>query len=643
MPRIQPHIDCRIGVVNSNSSRSIFKPKGFNPKSEATFMVIHNHKDRIDLPENCSFLRQCGSQCIIYMDDDHKRDVKTRTTLYKLVGKKFEVLRTVSLNELDTDVKSYVVLSNTFIIAHLRDSSIIINLCAGTVQCFDYLVDEYLKAPVFFMGDEHGCMIPTIIDEELKLIEFQIPYVRGCRIVEIINSILPSYFFLGTSKLFHVRIVEGVARVTEYPSIHFHLTHYPKQCFLYNNVYYFHMSSLGVFVGYNLSGDVPLRSVDASGTRYMSLMHVDGVVYGLVDRFMYPLAIESNVGGYGIVPNAHHSMVWNEFFKFPMIASPHHVITFDLFGETPSATVYGAVEGDSRLLYGLNSNFKRGKIVTNQIYLEKEECSENMLVYDEDNQLIHKERNRDGSNFCKFLFVSNAMIYLEGGTSDEVFIKEGKFCLDGNLWFDVRASDNVIWFSGSSNFGVALLDESGSVIQFDTYNVDVDSYDDVIPNLYDPLMALVCGDAVSWVRYDPDTRSFIRKIICDVEVGYRNCFFLDDDVVLLKGKMYRITNDGAERMEVEIPWSCNFSNLKFAYHGFKNTIYRTHLRLDGYDMVFDSLKFNNDFSSYVLEEKRYNIFELLSTNAEFIPISEVCGRFLNQISMHYTYAPYYLE
>ncbi|KAL0237582.1 hypothetical protein PCE1_000976 [Barthelona sp. PCE] len=628
MPRIQQHIFCDIGVINTNSSRSIFEPKGFTPKpSESTFMIVQNTKDTIICPCISSQLHQCSRRNIFYKNSNDIRR-NEGITFYEMSDGEFNKMHSIKF-DFDIRIGAFLVLSERFMIAYFPGVSYTVDMYTKEIQEIDYVSAFRLMETVFFQDIENNFLTPIIVGDKLKLVKFTLPPLTNVKVIEIINTKHPSFFFLDRNFLFHVSIVGEFVQITEQPKIaDCFIRDGAKKCFFSNGIYYFHVSFIDdTFIGYDVSGDKSVRSFDVSGAQYNNLIHVDEVIYGLVDDLMIPLSVECNISGFGLLPDIHCSLFVRDGINFPIIATHNHMMSIDIFSDEPNVSIYGAVEEGTKTFFNLEVYVDKGEITKNQLYMDRDE----VFVYDGDDLLYSDHMVLD--KYDSLWYISGAMIFLGSSFNASIFINSVEYSAPaGNDWLVCTASGNTMWLTGSTFTGIVVFDSFGKVTQFSTVENGEDSYVFVLPNFYNPLLALSFNDTVSCVRYNPDTRTFCSFTV--EEAGNscmkRNCNFVDEDVVLLENRMYRITNDTAERIDLELPWNCR-SSIQYNFQVFKQTLYRLHLHLDGYDLVFDTLKFKDNYTSYDCETKKCNILEAIKNNGSFFPISEVRKRFLQEL------------
>ncbi|KAL0239233.1 hypothetical protein PCE1_004924 [Barthelona sp. PCE] len=448
-------------------------------------------------------------------------------------------------------------------------------------------------------------LTPSIINDSIEFITIQVPFSANTNAVEIINAEVPTVMLINAECIYLVTIVDGIAHV-EQEFVHFEFEHKPAEA----------------IVGYKYEGQFAYRHVEVSHTMFSKLMCLNGEMYLLFDDWMYPFEIHSDVRGYGVLKDMHFKVNVRSFNSkiTPVMVSDQHVLFLDIFRSSPCCFIHGASEGNDKVLVLANSLFKHNEIVYTHLYHDGSKYE----VYEDKEfcQQLEEEMPR----YKEAWYTSKNFVRLKDGHypimqvgSDEI---EG--VIRSNSWFEAIPVNDVMWCAGSSEVGLVIFNDNGEFSRFRSFETVEDMYTDFTPNQYNPMMAVIPKDGhVDLVVYDEVEDKFLHLFVNEGYSSSGDYMFIDADVFLHIDMLYRVNSDGVERIDLELPWDLKYTHYVTYLSVKRGTITRLSTCLDGYDITFDVLSFNHDYSSYVIEQKRVNVLELILQQCEFFPVSSI--------------------
>ncbi|KAL0239294.1 hypothetical protein PCE1_004982 [Barthelona sp. PCE] len=618
MPRLNPHISSSTGVVHQTHPNFVlFEPHGYVPPSrDTTFLIAPDTKNRIKLPKSSYLVRTCTFSNMIH--DSPPRREESRISLYKLDNGIFQEVKQLNIERYcDIHYSTVTILNDRFTIFFARHC-FVVDFLTGSVVRNDY---DIIKRSDLIFTNGTDYLTPIIINDLVEFITIQVPYTSTMKIVKIINADILTVMFISSECIYLVTIMDGIAHV-EQEFVHFEFESDPSEAFIIDDVYYFFMPNLHRIVGYKYEGQFAYRHVEVSHTMFNNVICLNGILYLVFYDYMFPFEIHNNFRGYGVLKDMPFKV---KHFRFiskitPVMVSDQHVLFLDIFRSSPCCFIHGASEGNDRVLVISNSLFKHNEIVYTHLYHDGSKYE----AY-EDKEFC-QQLEEEMPEYLEACYTSKNFVRLKDGHypimqvgSDEI---EG--VIRSNNWFETMPVNDVMWCAGSSEVGLVIFNDNGKLSRFRSFETVEDMYTDVAPNQYNPMMAVIPKDEhIDLVVYDEVEDKFSHLFVREGYAKTGAFTFIDTDVFLYIDMLYRVNSDGVERIDLKLPWDMKYTYYVTYLSVERGTITRLSTWLDGYDITFDVLSFNHDYSSYVVEQKRVNVLELILQQCEFFPVSSI--------------------
>ncbi|KAL0238698.1 hypothetical protein PCE1_004390 [Barthelona sp. PCE] len=516
-------------------------------------------------------------------------------------------------------------LSERIIICYSVESVYVVDLLQNQCTKQDgFQLEKKLTRMTLVKDSGSKLYIPFLLNNTVEYIKLP-PFNRGNIVVEVINAEFPTCLFMSRNSICRLSIVDMKPIVEQFNGTLFFTRHYTlSSCFVIDDIYYFSSKSQPLLIAYKFGQH--LQRLDAvSNVYFRQFTMFNNILYGQFGKLMYPFTIEQKVSGYGLLPDMPITMHGIDHVN-PVIVSSRHSIHIDITSNLrPKALVHGIVKEGRNTLIRVVAKPNNGEIIYSQIYKSKDS-----IVFKKGLEECHREHMLRMGEEDFVDYVSNAFVFIENSYHEAIKINGIEFCAPtDNDWFYVDYVDNVLWISGSNYTGIAVLNDSGNVVDFNTLLYGDHQHLCVTANQYDPYCAL--QDDTYFVRYDPERKDFSKIFV--LREGVRTSeFFIDNTVFVVNGIVYKIEGEVLNSIDIDLPWECLRSPEYSFFSIRRRTISRLHMRLDGYDVVVDVLKFDENYTTFTLKTERYNLLTMLAENSEFHPISVMLDLFMYRTS-----------
>ncbi|KAL0231938.1 hypothetical protein PCE1_002935 [Barthelona sp. PCE] len=628
MPRTNPIIHTNYGHILHFHTHSIIVPAGQSKKAEhdttfteSAFIVIPNREIRIELPVLCNKFFMCRNCNLFYETDNGKLII----TFYEFNGTEFEVQQTVDFSQLvDLKYSIMTAIDSGTILCFMYKSVYVVDLVERKCIELEYsLVSNFGRTTILLDEQEEKYVTLLLVDDSIKTFEIPVPYNLNYKLVEVANSMNPEVLFIGDDIVYIMSVVNYDSTpqmlINEF-NVQLQMSGKMQctQCFVFDEVYYF-TSNLRL-VSFSFKRGKVEKCVEVSNTSFQHYTMINQELYGNYGHVMHPIeTIQRNISGFCLLPNMPITINTSDVFN-PMLITNRGVMHIDIYNcKSPRGIIHGVVEGVERTLHRVVANPSDGEIVYTQIYFDGKETYTACNGATEVAKICHVFEGSDYLLEC----VRNTLFYINESYDDVFHINGAELRMPENMWFYTTCVDSIVWIAGSSYTGLAILDDSGNVVDFSTFATAVDMYPCPYANIYDPYCALQTEDEMFFIRYSPENKTF--KKICVGRYSRKpfSHFFIDETVFLNNKRLYRSSEDCVTPIEIELPWVCECSP-EYSYHSVvRGTLSRLHMRLDGYNMVVDTLIFDGDYSCFTIETKSYNLLTILAENSVFYPISTI--------------------
>ncbi|KAL0239004.1 hypothetical protein PCE1_004695 [Barthelona sp. PCE] len=608
MPRIQPHIFSKDVCINCKQHHCIVESHKHTPKT-TTFVLLPETKREVILPARWSSFKQT-------LNGENSFVVQKNGEIIYYGMDCGQLKETNRFSPIDFPIASaqlYSVFTDSyFIVAHYGNHSAVVNAYSYEVQRFNVKkVQAYERICIFFDPVHTKYVAPVIINNTVQCLDIPVPYSDTYVMVPVINTDVRC-LFITQDCIYKVSITEsdsGAEVHSEKLCCSFLMEHAePKSAFFLDDLCFIQYSTNLVAYSFD-EGEVKCYT-DVSGNTFMSFTFLNGEVYGMIDSVMYPLTVERNIAGYGIIADMRISLTeTGSAIRTPAIASCNHIIHIDVFSENPSAMIHGVVEGNCSTLTQAGVQIRDKK----------------KFVAFKDGQ-IHCEYLRTDMEHVTVEYSAGCFTVIENCYNQVITVGDTVINTPFNNWFDVTSScGGCMWVSGSSYLAFVSVDDAGVVLDFAQHKMSTDMHYFCIPNLYSPYICLSeQRSEMKVVVYDAESKEFNVFSGCHICGNQAfSSYFVNDRVFFIEDQLFRFTGEEVEQVHLNLPWDF-INTTQFTYQPYKwNSVMRLHMKLDRYDVVYDLIVFDESFTSFTIFEKRVSILDLLTQNSEFYPVSEI--------------------